>query len=154
MQMPSLFDGLYCTNLCVLKESLCFLGYVSLLWVELWELKDYGVKDSWTRLFKIDIQKLFGNVAHLTPLRSFANGDILFGMDKNNALNVVLYDPEHDTSRALEVYDGMKTYSYCLSVCKESLVSPNSGTYLTQAEAEDDESDSGKLSKEEGGFEV
>ncbi|KAI3903946.1 hypothetical protein MKW92_047389, partial [Papaver armeniacum] len=97
---------------------------------------------------------LFGNVAHLTPLRSFANGDILFGMDKNNALNVVLYDPEHDTTRALEVYDGMKTYSYCLSVYKESLVSPNSGTYLMQAKTEDEESNSGKLSEEEGGNEI
>ncbi|KAI3903948.1 hypothetical protein MKW92_047391 [Papaver armeniacum] len=154
IQMPNLFDGMYCTTLCVLKESLCLLGYVSLLWVELWELKDYGVKDSWTRLFNIDIQKLFGHVAHLTPLRSFENGEIMFGMDKNNAFNVLLYDPEHETTRALEVYDGMKTYSYCLSVYKESLVSPNSGTYLMQAETEDEESDSGKLSKEEGGNEI
>ncbi|XP_026440931.1 F-box protein CPR1-like isoform X1 [Papaver somniferum] len=136
IQMPSMFDGMYCTNLCVLKESLCLLGYVSLLWVELWELKDYGVTDSWTRLFNIDIQKLFGHVSHLTPLRSFDNGEILFGMDRNNAFNVVLYDQEHETTRELEVYDGMKTYSYCLSVYKESLVSPNSG--MTQAETEDE----------------
>ncbi|XP_026440552.1 uncharacterized protein LOC113339512 [Papaver somniferum] len=154
IQMPSLFNGMFCTTSCVLKESLYLLGYVSLLWVELWELKDHVVKDSRTRLFNIDIHKLFGHVAHLTPLRSFENGEILFGMDRNNAFNVVLYDPEHETTRALQVYDGMKTYSYCLYVCKESLVSPNSGTYLTQAETKDEESDSGKLSKEEDGFEV
>ncbi|KAI3869337.1 hypothetical protein MKW92_036496 [Papaver armeniacum] len=142
IQMPTnLFDRMFGTTLCVLKESLCLLGYISLLWVELWELKDYGVKDSWTKLFNIDIQNLFGHVSHLTPLRSFENGEIMFGMDKNDAFNVVLYDPEHGTTRKIKVYDGMKTYSCCLSVYKESLVSPNSGTYSRQAEIEDEAND-------------
>ncbi|XP_026440550.1 uncharacterized protein LOC113339510 [Papaver somniferum] len=111
-------------------------------------LKDYEVKDSWTRLFTIDIQNFFGNVAGSIPLRSFENGEILFGKCMNDTFNVVLYDPEHEPSRTLQVYDGVKMFSYCLFDYKESLVSPNSATYLRP----DEEDDSEQFLEKEGGY--
>ncbi|XP_026440551.1 F-box protein CPR1-like [Papaver somniferum] len=73
IQMPNLCGGMFRTDICVLNESLCLIASIPMLSrVELWELKDYGVKDSWTKLFNI------GHVIGLTPLRSFENGEILF----------------------------------------------------------------------------
>ncbi|KAI3880506.1 hypothetical protein MKW92_004116 [Papaver armeniacum] len=138
IQLPNLMDERCHTNLCVLEGSLCLL-HISKERADLWELKNYGVENSWTMLFTIDIQQLFVYVGYLIPLRCFENGKFLLAFDRDGALNMGLYDSERQTFKLFMVFGGMISYSVCTSIYVESLHSPSKDTtyHLRSAEAKD-----------------
>ncbi|XP_058755857.1 F-box/kelch-repeat protein At3g23880-like [Vicia villosa] len=70
-------------NVCVLMECLCFShsskGYNFLVW----QMKEFGVEESWMKLLEVDYCNLLhgtyaGNgIVNLFPLHAFENGDML-----------------------------------------------------------------------------
>ncbi|RZC85985.1 hypothetical protein C5167_026654 [Papaver somniferum] len=112
IQLPNPLDERFHTNLCVLEGSLCLL-HMSKLRVDLWELSNYEEENSWTMLFTIDAEKVFGYVGYLIPLRCFKNGKSLLAFDRDGAFNIGLYDSERQTFKPFMVFGGMISYSVC-----------------------------------------
>ncbi|XP_026429923.1 F-box/kelch-repeat protein At3g06240-like [Papaver somniferum] len=138
----------YKTNLCILEGSLCLFGHIYGVQVDLWELKNFGMENSWTKLFNIDI-KQFGYIGYLISLWRFENGEILLGFDRDGGFHTGLYSSEHQTYEALKVYGDMTSYSPSTSIYVESLHSLRRGTYLMTAgaEAEEEKYDHKRLGK-------
>ncbi|XP_026440689.1 uncharacterized protein LOC113339666 [Papaver somniferum] len=140
IQLPNPLDERFHTNLCVLEGSLCLL-HMSKLRVDLRELSNYGEENSWTMLFTIDVEKVFGYVGYLIPLRCFENGKSLLAFDRDGAFNMGLYDSERQTFKALMVFGGMISYSVCTTIYVESLHSPRKDTTNRLRSAEAKEAD-------------
>ncbi|KAK4717186.1 hypothetical protein R3W88_015524 [Solanum pinnatisectum] len=62
----SVLDGMLCFS------SACKVGQVEKTFM-LWAMKDYGVKESWTQIFKINISHIW----YVKPIYRFADGDVL-----------------------------------------------------------------------------
>uniref|UniRef100_M1C5F6 F-box family protein n=1 Tax=Solanum tuberosum TaxID=4113 RepID=M1C5F6_SOLTU len=62
----SVLDGMLCFS------SACKVGGEETFM--LWAMKDYGVKESWTQIFKINIS----HIRFVKPIYRFADGDVLF----------------------------------------------------------------------------
>ncbi|KAI3852806.1 hypothetical protein MKX03_028640 [Papaver bracteatum] len=102
-----------------------------------WELNNNGVEKSWTKLFTIDLQKLFGSVNNFMPLKSLRNGKIVLGLEFRTCLHIVLYDPKHGIVETLKVHELVVSIRR-MFVYEESLHSLGTGTYLAQLQNEDD----------------
>ncbi|KAF9602544.1 hypothetical protein IFM89_029843 [Coptis chinensis] len=105
---------------------LCTLSYCDTNGIEEWVMKDYGVKDCWTKLStNIGPSELhFSN--DMRVLYHLKNGEILLQKYRND---LVLYDPKSQKVKTLGMQDifspGFKAEIYV-----GSLVSLNSGTYV------------------------
>ncbi|KAI3981750.1 hypothetical protein MKX01_027735 [Papaver californicum] len=131
LPLPDLFDENSETSLYVLGGSLCLLGFDPEVGAAVWELKQDGAEKKWTKLFTIDLQKIFGGlVENLMPLQSLKDGNIMLGLDMDSGFHIVSYDLKHDTTRILNVQAFQKAGSFHTSVFGESQVSVNTGTYL------------------------
>jgi len=76
--LPQGFDEVPCFQpvLKVLMESLCFSHDSKKSEFVLWQMKEYGVQESWTKLFKISYQSLqFGDAFQMVCI--YKNGDIV-----------------------------------------------------------------------------
>ncbi|XP_026429339.1 F-box protein CPR1-like [Papaver somniferum] len=106
----------------VLEGCLCVLSDHVGKTFEVWVMPDYGVQESWTKLYSIGFGRRKYHSSMVELLVSFKNGKILFknepiGDGKNS---VFLYDPQYKTARKLNITglnDG-EAFSYY-----ESLVS-------------------------------
>ncbi|OVA01216.1 F-box domain [Macleaya cordata] len=126
-QPENLNDQLHIT-FGVLGEYLCILdNCLYMVGVEVWVMKDYGVRESWTKLFTIALQTVVQSFQYLRLIQCFNNGEILLQKD-NNAL--VLYNPKHERTRILKIRGIPKRFETVTYV--GSLVSLNSGTYVEQ----------------------
>ncbi|KAI3836920.1 hypothetical protein MKW98_005253 [Papaver atlanticum] len=118
--------------------------------VDVWEVKAYGVTESWEKNFTVEqatICKFFG---HLIPLQFVNNGEVLLGYDTGLDFCLDLYDLKRGTSINLKAHDDFDSYFSTTSVYVESLVSLDSGTYVGQDDqSEDEESESDDDSEEE-----
>ncbi|XP_026415860.1 F-box protein CPR1-like [Papaver somniferum] len=110
--------------------------------VQVWEMKVYGVRESWTKRYVITNERITKSVMVTEPgwkiIWSFKNGKIVF-MDSHK---LVLYDPKHRTA----VERNLDRLAYFTSEANyvESLFSLNSDTYvgteLLEESTEDEES--------------
>ncbi|KAL5721712.1 hypothetical protein ACHQM5_005322 [Ranunculus cassubicifolius] len=57
---------------------------------EVWIMKEYGVKSSWTKEYVISRKEFFATEVHFRPLKMMRNGNILLFVDDQS---VVCYDP-------------------------------------------------------------
>ncbi|RZC52798.1 hypothetical protein C5167_021223 [Papaver somniferum] len=136
-KMAYLFNESYRTTLCVLKESLCLLGFkhfdrfagkVGEL-----NLKGKGKTTSGTELFTIKLQNHFGYVRNLMPLQYFGSGEVLLSIEIDDGSFIVLYDPQYDTVTTLYEYlDPGLCCSSHTSIFLKSQISLNTGTYLRE----------------------
>jgi hypothetical protein len=90
------------STLCVLMDCLCFSYNFKNTRLVLWQMKEFGVEESWTQFLKISYLNLQGQVyglcfmdtgyvSHLTPLCLSENGDtLIFAID--NSEEAILYD--------------------------------------------------------------
>ncbi|XP_058725744.1 F-box/kelch-repeat protein At3g23880-like [Vicia villosa] len=86
-QFPQGFDQVPIVPpiVCRLMESLCFSHYSMEYSIEcsfvIWQMKEFGVQESWTKLLKFDYHNILHSVDHrvvsLLPLHVFENGDTL-----------------------------------------------------------------------------
>ncbi|XP_026451635.1 F-box/kelch-repeat protein At3g06240-like [Papaver somniferum] len=117
-------------SLGMLRECLSLLVEVDKGQVEVLVMQEYGVRQSWARRYiithEIILRTISANSSQWNSLKimwTFKNGEILFvGSD-----NLVYYDPKHGSvvERNLNGLTCSRNLSYV-----ESLISPNSGTYL------------------------
>lgn len=102
-------------SLGVLGGCLCVLCYEIETHVDVWVLKEYGLKESWTKLFCLPCFDRGGRSVFLKPLCLLSNGEILliFGS------SLVLCNPACSSFRVLEAsnFDRVEIYV-------ETLVSP------------------------------
>ncbi|XP_026406135.1 F-box protein CPR1-like [Papaver somniferum] len=128
MQLP---DGLKEKNkdlrmvLGVLEGCLCALvsSYVNEIKIgyEVWKMLDYGVRESWTKLYVIAHESIISDNHYFRLVWSSKNGDILL----LSCDSLVLYDPKHESARELNINDipFLNAENYF-----KSIVSLNSGT--------------------------
>ncbi|XP_026437847.1 F-box protein CPR1-like [Papaver somniferum] len=130
--LPIWSDEIGETNLCVLGGSLFLLGNNDEV-CELWEFKNYETEDSWVKLFTIHPEQIFVFDAYLIPLQKLENGHILLGIHNvHPGFHLILYDPEHEKF-TIKFYEDVDCHYHCTSIYLESLVSLNSGTYISAA---------------------
>ncbi|XP_058756184.1 F-box/kelch-repeat protein At3g23880-like [Vicia villosa] len=67
--------------ICTLRECLCFSHYSTECNFVIWQMKKFGVEESWTKLLKFDYQNVLDSdsyrVVNLFLLHLFENGDML-----------------------------------------------------------------------------
>ncbi|OVA20843.1 F-box domain [Macleaya cordata] len=111
---------------CAVGGSLCIVANSHKdLNVDVWVMKDYGMLESWTKLFTISQQS---GIHYLRPIQSFKNGEILFEAELSGSLKsaLVSYDPKHErATRILKVQSILRWWDTVTYV--GSLVSLNSG---------------------------
>ncbi|XP_026410024.1 F-box/kelch-repeat protein At3g06240-like [Papaver somniferum] len=115
----------------VVGERLCMLCSVSKVGFEVWVMNDYGIKESWTKLFQID--QVTRPLNYLRNIVDLGNGEILLDDEKSN--NFILYDPNKkllDFNRPVfqNSTDFQSVNRRNIFVYMESLVSVNSGTHV------------------------
>ncbi|XP_026377778.1 F-box protein CPR1-like [Papaver somniferum] len=113
-------------HLGVLGASLCIICGVPNVQVDVWVMQNYGVKESWTKLFTTTQEKSIAYPKSLKLYWYFITGDILI----QAAGRFGLYDQKNDRIRFLNI-NGLDHAPTYLSgeTYVESLVSLNSGTY-------------------------
>ncbi|KAJ4954344.1 hypothetical protein NE237_011127 [Protea cynaroides] len=77
-------------NLGVLGGRLCLFEYSIIGHLEIWIMKKYGVKESWTKEYVVWQKSSGRDSGHFTPLRLMENGELLLLC---NSECLVLYDP-------------------------------------------------------------
>ncbi|XP_073304195.1 F-box/kelch-repeat protein At3g23880-like [Primulina huaijiensis] len=99
----------------MLGGCLCILCYEIDTRVDVWVLKDYGVKGSWTKLFRFPCIHRGGRFVFLKPLCMLPNGEILLIFGRS----LVLCNPAYGSFRVREAtnFDRVEIYV-------ETLVSP------------------------------
>lgn len=102
---PSHFDTQYVKkvswiNIGVLKGCLCICFTCEDIEFEVWAMREYGVQDSWTKEFRIDM-KFYCQLRVVDlhrPVKLFNNGDLLFISSFNS---LVSFSPQKRTFREL-----------------------------------------------------
>lgn len=110
------------TKLGVFEECLCLLIFKSTpAQAEVWVMKEYGVKESWTKVLAIKCNPLMNFMS--TPLCVLPNGEYLLVLRRE----LGLYNPEDNTFKQLKDFVGT---IYMASLYVESLVLPSANNAL------------------------
>ncbi|XP_026459039.1 F-box/kelch-repeat protein At3g06240-like [Papaver somniferum] len=106
------------TSISLLDGKLCLSWNLGDANVDVWVMKNYGVIESWTKLFSVN--RLKEDVAYLRPLQSLKNGDVLLLGQPLNQLtryngDLILYSPVIGNARFLDtsgyqILDDARTY--------------------------------------------
>jgi len=97
----------------VLRDCLCVTSGV-----DVWVMKEYGNKESWTKLFTIPCMKDPSKPeVFAKALYTFEDDQVLLKFMNDFDLNLVLYNPRRGTLKAIN-------FKYTPEVCGESLISP------------------------------
>ncbi|XP_026439663.1 F-box protein CPR1-like [Papaver somniferum] len=112
----------------LLRGCLCLIGgRYKMAFSEVWMMKDYGVHESWTKMFTIP-EPSGGDLVSFGCLNlkhSFRNNVTLVQVDRTRSY---LYDLQHKKFRKLEINDHTVFHTWAFS---GSLVSPNNlGTWI------------------------
>ncbi|XP_026390919.1 F-box/kelch-repeat protein At3g06240-like [Papaver somniferum] len=138
----------------VLRGRLCLLCSVSKVGFEIWEMKTYGVRKSWSKLFKTDLQLMMAlDISSYHYIRSavvLKDGEILLQIrlhdDKTYSdfkwqerSNVVGICWEEEKGRHINI----RKYMYMKNLAQmvprlESLVSVNTGTHVGDPKERED----------------
>ncbi|OVA15186.1 F-box domain [Macleaya cordata] len=116
----------------VLGGCLCLLDKIDMARVDVWVMGDYGVRESWTKLFSIS-DKTITQSRSVRLIQSYKNYDEILLEKDNKAL--VLYYPKQERARVLKIRSILKRFQTESFV--ESLVSLKSGTYVGKEQTED-----------------
>ncbi|KAK6161783.1 hypothetical protein DH2020_005164 [Rehmannia glutinosa] len=108
-----------CLTLGLFSESLCMLFDDHKTCMHLWVMKEYGVKDSWTRLYIIPHFGTPGFYPHMLRLWLLNNGEILLSY----GCVIVIYNPKDNIYRYPPIDNIASIHQGDVFV--ESLVSPS-----------------------------
>ncbi|GMJ14543.1 CONSTITUTIVE EXPRESSER OF PR GENES 1, CONSTITUTIVE EXPRESSER OF PR GENES 30 [Hibiscus trionum] len=118
---PEYADDIFQSNIGVLGGCLCVVANHGDARVDLWVMKEYGVKESWTILFSLAREDVIGPLRFLKPLAYSRSGNQVL-LEHDN-INLFWYDMVKHKSDDVWV-PGMPP-SYETEVCLQSLVSLN-----------------------------
>ncbi|XP_026384120.1 F-box/kelch-repeat protein At3g06240-like [Papaver somniferum] len=111
LQLPMPLSGepegknYYKSSIGLLDGKLCLSWYIRDGNVDVWVMKNYGVIESWTKLFSVS--RLKEDIEYLRPVQSLKNGDILlFGRPLNQLSryngDLIFYNPNSGNARFLD----------------------------------------------------
>ncbi|OVA01223.1 F-box domain [Macleaya cordata] len=152
IQLPNCFVHKYpkkMFNMGLLRGSLCLIDNDSVKGqVEIWVMKNYGVIESWTKLFTISQWK--NDFKYLRPIQFLKNGEIVFESlfterrmyrdlvsYERMYKALVSYDPKHERARILNIQGILNEKWFSTETFVGSLVSLNSSTYVGQEQIEE-----------------
>ncbi|XWS22423.1 hypothetical protein CRYUN_Cryun29cG0032700 [Craigia yunnanensis] len=117
---PGYGDGASGKILGVLDGCLCVLCNYGRLYADVWVMKEYGRRESWTK--SVTVPYLLGPGSELfsTPLFASESGEILLHF----GVRLILYNPKEKTSKIPVIYDDAISYIDQVEIYVESLVSP------------------------------
>ncbi|KAI3875530.1 hypothetical protein MKX03_027727 [Papaver bracteatum] len=133
LRKPEYLDRYYFPKfgICVLGDRLCMffemiLGSEHCL--DVWVMKEYGVRESWSKLCAVVTNKLHEveDESPVIPIHILKNGEFLLEKDGDQK-TLVLYDPVHSSARVLEI-NGVPNW-LGTETCLESIVSPKLGNH-------------------------
>ncbi|KAK1367178.1 hypothetical protein POM88_042739 [Heracleum sosnowskyi] len=100
------------------EKSLCILEYLLSVRMNVWVMKDYGVGNSWCKLFSVEQRKVMGSFVTITPLAySKSRKDVLLEVDNKK---VLWYNPIRKKARTAKIANLPSIFD--LEVYTESLV--------------------------------
>ncbi|MFQ6632338.1 hypothetical protein Gotur_008664 [Gossypium turneri] len=117
---PCYGDGVDWRTLGVLDGYLCVLCSYRKLYAEVWVMKEYGKRESWTKLVSIPYLPYERFEMFLTPVSVSKNGEILL----RYGVNILLYNPKKNMFRIPMFPYDVISYISQAEVYEESLVSP------------------------------
>ncbi|KAL3587306.1 hypothetical protein D5086_014173 [Populus alba] len=132
---PEYKDKNFYIDLGVLRGCLCFLANFLGERVDVWMMKDYGVKESWTKLFSVAQYEVIGFLRSLKPLAYSKSGDEV--LIEHDNLDLCWYDLKR--KQVKNRISGIP-YSFEADTFVESLISVSPIRHLdgrTQDEDED-----------------
>ncbi|KAJ4980632.1 hypothetical protein NE237_031469 [Protea cynaroides] len=100
--LPDFVENNVHMKLGVLGGQLCLLCAFIGVHVEVWLMKDYGVRDYWEKQFSIEQPWVMGNLYYLKPICYSKNGGVILQLMDSNEL--VLYDPRKGMARNLRIH--------------------------------------------------
>jgi F-box interacting protein len=106
------------TDTCVFRDSLAVLFYYEherKKYCSIWVMKEYGLVDSWVKLFTIDIARGIGKVVGFRM-----NGHIILETRTKFNWELSSYDPE--SQQALQLGIKGRLHYFCVDTYKENLV--------------------------------
>ncbi|XP_074352945.1 F-box protein CPR1-like [Apium graveolens] len=108
-------------NIVIFAESLCMLEYFPLIRIDVWVMKDYGVRNSWCKLFSVEQPKITTCCMSIRPIFYSKNRkDVLLEVDSKK---VMWYNLKKKKARAVKIANLPEIFD--LEVYTESLVSPD-----------------------------
>ncbi|KAL7244348.1 hypothetical protein ACSBR1_016565 [Camellia fascicularis] len=114
-----------------LDGCLCIFCDYDQVRFDVWVMKDYGVKEPWSKLFSIAKPQGIRLFDSVTPVAySKSGGEVLLVQDNNN---LIWFDLEHKTVKHINIHGLPKLF--VTNMCVESLV-PLKGEGETREEAE------------------
>ncbi|KAG5565004.1 hypothetical protein RHGRI_001020 [Rhododendron griersonianum] len=118
---PEFSDNAFDMNVAELGGCLCILCDYDQVRVDVWVMKDCGVKESWSKLFSVAQPEVIRSFDSLIPVAYSKSGSKVLLLQDNKKL--VWYDLEHKTIKKIKtrgITDGFESF-----VCVESLVPLN-----------------------------
>ncbi|XP_075487094.1 F-box/kelch-repeat protein At3g23880-like [Primulina tabacum] len=118
VDQPNYGEREFDSTLGVLGECICVLCNCQCINADLWVLKEYGVKQSWTKVATVPYMDIPGKLLYSKPLFMLQSGELLlvFGM------HFVVYNPRDNSVRITEISNLEKFL--VANIYFESLVSP------------------------------
>ncbi|KAL6536574.1 hypothetical protein OROGR_001818 [Orobanche gracilis] len=98
VEQPNYGEVFFDASLGVLRGCLCVICNYENVRSDVWVLKEYGIKESWTKLVTIPYFGEAGKSFFLSPLCMLPNGEILLAV----GTGLVVYDPRASCFRYLE----------------------------------------------------
>ncbi|XP_060195479.1 F-box protein CPR1-like [Lycium barbarum] len=90
---------------------------------DLWVMKDYGVKESWTKLFSMVDTRALHEIMQIVPKYIFEDGEVLLGSDRRTAFRT--FKESHGTSSLIGPLVGDEDiFEWDGFAYTESLISP------------------------------
>lgn len=119
------FGGCLCL-VCGYTSEVSFSFSMKLYRSDIWVMKEYGVEESWTKLFSVEPTRETGAFGHVEPVAYLKGGgggrQVLLNMD---CQRLVVYDLESKRGRVLRI-SGAPVH-FRTRVCVESLVGVGTG---------------------------
>ncbi|KAJ0082331.1 hypothetical protein Patl1_09773 [Pistacia atlantica] len=107
----------------VLEGSLCVVCYRDQVYADVWMMTEYGVKESWTKLFTVKRPGTMNCLAFLRPLAYSKEGDKV--LVEVNGEKLLWYDLEKKRLRSVRINGGPDSFG--AEMCVGSLVPLNDG---------------------------
>ncbi|KAF2306034.1 hypothetical protein GH714_009863 [Hevea brasiliensis] len=120
---PEFRDRNFNRDIGVLGGCLCLLANFQGQRVDLWVMKEYGMKESWTKLFSVAQQEGIGILRSLKPLAYSKSGSEVL-MEHDN-LNLLGYDLRRKEVRNIRIQDMPLTFEAEIYVGSLVPVNPN-----------------------------
>ncbi|KAI8000265.1 F-box protein CPR1 [Camellia lanceoleosa] len=142
---PEFSDKDFHMNVGELDGCLCILCNYVQVRIDMWVMNNYGVKESWTKLFSIAQPQVIRSFEFVTPLAYSKSGREVLLVQDNKKL--IWYDLEHKKVKNIKIH-GLPEY-FETEMCVESLV-PLKGGGETNGKKQNEQENKKKNQKKNG----